>query len=278
MLKGLRHIIPVVAALGLLPSLGWGQFDTGAGAAKVISLTGDVSVLRDNYPWALGLGDAIQPQQVIVTGDDGHAVFQVADGSTFEIYPNSRVTFRETPSSLGDLLDVWLGRIKVYIHKIGGEPNPNRIHTPTAVISVRGTVFDVTVNDEDETTVITVDEGTVAVEHRLMPRSGDPKLVNAGETLVVYRNLPLSSARSIDKVKVMRAVGDVLWQVLYRMPHIGGGETGRGGGTTVPPPTSGGGTGPTLPGDTGGSTPPPPPPGDGNGAPPPPPPPPPPGG
>jgi hypothetical protein len=272
MQKGLRHIIPVLAAVALLPAVGWGQFGPGAGAAKVVSLTGDVSVLRDNYPWALNSGDAVQPKQVVVTGNDGHAIFQVTDGSTFEVYPNSRITFRDNPSSLGDLLDVWIGRIKVYIHKVGGQPNPNRVHTPTAVISVRGTVFDVTVNDNDETTVISVDEGTVAVEHRLMPRSNDPQLVNAGETLVVYRNLPLTTSRSIDKVKVMRAMGDVLWQVLYRLPRIGG----NGGGATGPS-TGGGGTttGPTLPGDTGSTPPPPPPPGDIGSVPPPPPPPPP---
>ena len=224
----------------------------------MISLSGDVSLLRDNYPWALDTGAIVKPQQVIVTGDDGHAIFQVADGSTFEVFPDSRVTFRNNPSNLGDLLDLWLGRIKVYIHKLGGQPNPNRIHTPTAVISVRGTVFDVTVNDDDETTVITVDEGTVAVEHRLMPRSSDPKLVSAGETLIVYRNIPLANARSIDKVKLMRAMGDVLWQVLYRWPRGVPGETG---GTTAPPPTpGGGGTGPTIPGDTGSTPPPPPPP------------------
>jgi hypothetical protein len=34
-------------------------------AAKVISLTGQVSVLRDSEPWALNIGDSVQTQQVI---------------------------------------------------------------------------------------------------------------------------------------------------------------------------------------------------------------------
>src|ERR1700730_2193671 len=75
-------------------------------AAKVVSLTGQVSVLKGSDPWALNVGDSIQVQQVIVTGPDGFARFQVSDGSTFEVYPNSNVVFRKKPPNLRDLLDV----------------------------------------------------------------------------------------------------------------------------------------------------------------------------
>ncbi len=101
-------------------------------------------MLRDNEPWALNIGDKIQTQQVIVTGSDGYAKFEVSDGSFFEVYPNSNVVFRKNPGSLRDLLDLLVGRVKIHIQKLGGQPNPNRIMTPTAVISVRGTIFDVT--------------------------------------------------------------------------------------------------------------------------------------
>src|SRR5271169_1363800 len=74
------------------------------GAAKAITLNGQVSVLRDNSPWVLNLGDAVQPRQIIITGPDGFAVFQVSDGSTFEVFPNARVVFRENPGSWRDLL------------------------------------------------------------------------------------------------------------------------------------------------------------------------------
>src|SRR5271165_1583271 len=126
-------------------------------AAKVIQLTGQVSVLHDSQPWALNLGDSVQVKQVIVTGADGYAQFQVSDGSTFEVYPNSTVIFRKNPPNWRDLLDVFVGRVKVHIQKWGDQPNPNRIHTPTAVISVRGTIFDVSVNPDDEATTISVE-------------------------------------------------------------------------------------------------------------------------
>ena len=35
-------------------------------AAKVVTMTGQVSVLRDSQPWALNIGDSVQAQQVIL--------------------------------------------------------------------------------------------------------------------------------------------------------------------------------------------------------------------
>jgi hypothetical protein len=108
----------------------------------------------------------------------------------------------------------------------------------------------------DETTHIVVEEGQVAVEHRLMPRDGDPKILNAGEELVVYRNSPLSALRRLDRGRVMQLMADIVWQILVRTPRLPGGGGGAPTGVPVPPPPAGGG----LPGDTGATPPPPPPP------------------
>jgi uncharacterized membrane protein YgcG len=248
--------------LGVCVSMGRAE---ESGAAKVVTLNGQVSILRDSSPWALNAGDLVQPRQIIVTGTDGYALLQVSDGSTFEVFPNSRVVFRDNPGNWKDLLEVFLGRVKIQIQKIGGQPNYNKVRTPTAVISVRGTVFDVSVEDEDATTLVVVDEGQVEVRHALLP-SGI-KTLNAGEWIRVYRTQPLQ-AKSVDHGGVMRgamrAAAEALYEVMYRtrIPSSGGGVTLPGGGGT-----GGGGTG-------GGS-------GGGNGnkppapAPPPPPPPPP---
>jgi len=205
-------------------------------AATVITLNGQVSVLRDNSPWALNLGNSVQPRQIIVTGVDGYALLRVSDGSTFEVFPNSRVVFRDNPGNWKDLLEVFLGRVKIQIEKIGGQPNYNKVRTPTAVISVRGTVFDVTIEDEDATTVVMVDEGQVAVQHALLPR-GDPKILNPGEWIRVYKNQPLS-AKVIDRGGVlrgaMRAAADAVYEVIYRTSRVptssGGGNPGGGTG------------------------------------------------
>lgn len=209
-------------------------------AAKVVSLSGSVSVLRDSQPWALNSGDAIQNQQVVVSGPDGHAVFRVSDGSTFEVYPNSNVIFRKNPGNWRDLLDVLVGRVKVHIQKWGGQPNPNRIFTPTAVISVRGTTFDVSVQDEDDSTTVSVEEGQVDVRHAL--KGGETKVLNAGESIRVSRSEPLAKSM-VDKgavaERVLRGLADALYTVITNAPRGSTGGATRGPtypGDTAPPP------------------------------------------
>ena len=231
-------------------------------AAKVVTLNGQVSILRDNSPWALNVGDTVQPRQIIVTGADGYAQLQVSDGSTFEVFPNSRVIFRDNPGNWKDLLEVFLGRVKIQIQKVGGQPNYNKVRTPTAVISVRGTIFDVSVEDEQATTLVVVDEGQVEVRHALLP-SGT-KSLNAGEWIRVYKGQPLQ-AKSVDHGNVirgaMRAAAEALYEVMYRTERVpsssGGGVTLPGGGGTG---TGGGGNGNKPPAPAPPPPPPPPPP------------------
>ena len=135
----------LLAAMAVVCPAQFTPFSTGTYAAKVISQTGQVSVVKDTQPWALSVGDSVQIRDLILTGPDGHALLQVSDGSTFEVFPNSRVVFRKNPPNWKDLLDVLVGRVRVHIEHFGNVPNPNRVLTPTAVISVRGTTFDITV-------------------------------------------------------------------------------------------------------------------------------------
>ncbi|MGE5646493.1 MAG: FecR domain-containing protein [Acidobacteriota bacterium] len=262
------------------------QPDTTNTAATVEYLAGQVSILRDSQAWALNIGAAIKPQQVILTGPDGYAKFKVSDGSTFEVFPNSRVTFRNTPGDWTHLLDMLLGRVKVHIEKLNGMPNHNRITTPTAIISVRGTTFDVQMEEAD-TTLVSVDEGMVEVRHAL--KGGEPRLLNRNEWLRVYKNVPLAK-KSVDKTNViqaaLRAAADAIYTAIYTNPSSGttpapppgGGGSGGGGGLPgdkpggkdTPPPPTGGGTSPAPPTGGGTSTPPPPAGDAGPGAPPPP--------
>jgi len=212
-------------------------------AAKVISLNGDVSALRDSIPWALNVGDEVQTRQVIITGPDGYAKFQVSDGSTFEVYPNSNIIFRKNPGNWRDLLDVLVGRVKIHIQRWGGQPNNNRILTPTAVISVRGTTFDVGVDDDDETTIVSVEEGVVDVRHALRP--GQTRTLNAGESIHIYKDQPLAQS-TVDKGAVVRRVlqglRDAAFTAATRSPgHAGtsGGGGGLSGQTPSPAPPPG---------------------------------------
>jgi hypothetical protein len=223
----------LAAAPGVLPAQGIDET-----AATLTSITGRVSVLRDSTPWALQPGDRIKPRQVILTGPDGWAVFKLPDGSDFEVFPNSRVTFRDNPGDWRDLLELLLGRVKVHVQKkFGGQPNRHKVHSPTAIISVRGTVFDVSVEEAD-TTLVVVEEGVVAVEHRLLPYS-EPKLLGEGEWVRVYKDQPLAR-KSVDRDGIIRAALRAIAEAIYTTAT----EDTRTPGGSGPPTT---GTG--LPGD-----------------------------
>lgn len=243
--------IGIAVVLCALVTTAFGQF-SGQNAATVAVADGNVSVLRNENVWALFPGNDVRVGETIITGEDGYAELAVSDGSSFTVYPNSKVVFRKNPGSLRDLVDVFLGRIKIHIQKLGGRPNPYRIFTPTAVISVRGTTFDVVV-DDSETTVVIVDEGMVGVSHRLLPSTKDVE-VGPGESLVIERYVPLARAR-VDKSRVVQVAGDVarsIGQILNRVGRNGGSGGSSGG--------SSGGGGAPLPGDTETSEPPPAPP------------------
>ncbi len=222
----------------------WSQ----SGAAKVVTLNGQVSILRDDSPWVLNVGDAVQPRQTIVTGPDGYALLQVADGSTFEVFPNARVIFRENPGSWRDLLDILLGRVKVHIQKPGGQPNYNRVRTPTAVISVRGTIFDVAVEDEDDTTLVSVEEGQVGVQHLLKP--GPERILNEGESIRVFRNQALAAA-PVDHNAMIRGILRQAEQALYEIVYGTRFPGGMGPVPGSPVPGSGDKKQPTPPPTTG---------------------------
>ena len=222
----------LLAAGGFLP----GQ-SASEGAARLQSFSGRISVMRDATAWALKVGDAVQPQQVIVTGDDGYGVFRVADGSTFEVFPDSRVVFRANRGDWHDLLEVWIGKVRVRIEHLGGLPNHNKVYTPSAVISVRGTIFDVQVEDQDATTLVLDEEGSVEVRHLLRP--GEPKVLTAGEWVRVYKNNPIAR-KDVDKGAILqrfsRAVAEAIYQAALNTAKAGSvSGTGTGAGTTSSP-------------------------------------------
>jgi hypothetical protein len=264
----------LVVAMALVLSLP--RMYAQSSAATVIDIMGQVSIRVDGYEKALNLGNTVKPQQMIVTGPGGFARFKVSDGSTFEVYQNSRVIFRESLGDWTHLLNVWFGRVKVFIQHAPGVPNPNNVTSPTAVISVRGTVFDVVVEDDDGTTFVTVDEGSVAVRNQTAP--GNPAILAPGDSIRVFRGQPLLG-KQIDKGnilrKVLQAAQQAIYQAMIQRPTGGvgapggtapgggpngdkgkpgtGGDSGNGGKTGTP------GTAPQAPGTA------PPPPGGGGG-------------
>ena len=210
--------------------------DNSEGAAKLLSFTGQISVMRDNTAWALNVGDRVKPQQMIVTGADGWGLFEVSDGSKFEVFQNAHVVFRANRGDWRDLLEVWIGKVRVQIEHIGNLPNNNRVRTPSAVISVRGTIFDVEVEDGTDITWVLDEEGSVEVRHLLKP-SSQVRVLNAGEWVRVYKNDPLAKS-TIDKGGLMQKAAKMASDALYQIA-----AGARSGGTIARTGTTSTGTG-----------------------------------
>src|SRR5215471_10539131 len=220
--------------------------------ATVVRMQGVVSVMKDSstYHTALFQGSTVRPGQLIVTGADGYALFQVEDGSTFEVFQNSQVKFR-TAMGIGDLLNVWIGKVKVYIQHAPGIPNPNNVQTPTALISVRGTVFTVDVEDVEGTTKVSVDEGIVDVKN--IRKGGNVITLRPGEGTTVSPNVPLVGlgGKGPRVYQVLRVAVDAARDLLIQRP--GEGPVGRGP-TSAPDPRGGQGDQGKPPDQTGTGT------------------------
>lgn len=203
--------------------------------ATVLDFNGQVSI-KDSHgsmerPVAMNM--IVRQTEVIVTGVDGWARFKYSDGSTFEVFPKSTVVFQEHPADFEHLLNVWIGHIKVWIQHAPGVPNYKNVQTPTAVISVRGTVFSVDVQDED-TTVVSVEEGLVDVRNITVPVVNVPRL-GAGQSITVIRNQQLGLKRGNGMgVNLARQVEEAVYRIILVARGNGGGIGLPGGpvGTT----------------------------------------------
>ena len=245
----------VVAVIGALPSTAKAQL--GAETARIATLSGRVSVERAGGElWALMPGQTITAGQVVVTGPDGYAELELSDHSQIEVFPNSRLIFQANRFNWRDLLDLYLGKIRLNIQRLSNEDAPYRVTTPTAVISIRGTVLDVDVASPEET-VVRVETGSVRVRHRLIP--GKEVIVESGQSVQVFANTPLAAAKIAVPIlavgRVVRAVVDTL----AAMDRPGG--TPSGGASTSGGTSSGGGS--SSGGADNGSNEPAPPPGQG---------------
>jgi ferric-dicitrate binding protein FerR (iron transport regulator) len=204
-----------VPAIFTIPSLLASEVDSSAlqkDAALVLSASGQVSTEQKGQDWAIGRAERIWVTKPIVTGEDGYASFQVAGGTTFEVFAHTRLVFRKNPGNPQDLLDMETGRVSVQVHA-SAEETPTRIVTPVAVITSRGpSAFAIAVDDEDGSARVDVQQGEVAVQHALLPRS-NPVIVRAGDAIAVQADEPLIS-RTLDRGSLYRYAFHTVWKTL----------------------------------------------------------------
>jgi hypothetical protein len=171
----------------------------GAGAAqdlvsaRVLAIEGQVEIRRQPSDQALArkiafkIDDELRAGDTIITGRRGRLALGLSDGSQAVIAPDTTVVIKDLGQSPRALFNVIRGKTRIHIEKLGGQPNPYRVNTPTAVIAVRGTIFDILV--EGNQTQVFLHEGAVAVTNTATPDR--PVFLSAGQmTRVFSRRLP----------------------------------------------------------------------------------------
>jgi uncharacterized membrane protein YgcG len=117
--------------------------------------------------------------------DQGTLVLRLEDESQVAVQPHTHLVLTEPATSNWQRLQVVLGHIQAIIKKrVSGAP-PFQIGTPSAVISVRGTKFDVDV-DKHNVTQVDVEEGVV--ELASAKGIGAPVTIQAGSSSRVGEN------------------------------------------------------------------------------------------
>ncbi|MFN0088026.1 MAG: FecR domain-containing protein [Blastocatellia bacterium] len=167
----------------------------GLVSARVVSSEGAVEIRRraagraEIQKIAFKANEEVRGGDTIVTGRGGRLVLGLSDGSQAVIAPQTTVVVEDLSATPRALFNLLRGKTRVRIEKMGGQPNPYRVNTPTAVIAVRGTIFDVLVKDGQ--TDVFLHEGEVSVASPARP--DQPVLLFPGQTTRIRpRALPNS--------------------------------------------------------------------------------------
>lgn len=152
-------------------------------AAQISFFVGDVSVTRDNKILPVSSGMELKSGDIIKTGSGSNAEITYKDRSKIAIKEKSTVTVGNSGIKDSDNVSLSSGNIFATFLKMGKD-NKKKVYTPTAVASVRGTEFKVSVSKSGETRV-ELDEGKLDLnnpygEKKLEP--GDMSETNLGDS------------------------------------------------------------------------------------------------
>lgn len=131
--------------------------------ATISDFKGKVSIQLPAQAFSAPVRGEILPPETTVSTDDGRLLLRLSDGSDILVRPHTKLVLKQPETSGWKYFQMMIGRIRTSIQKrMGGAP-AFQIGTPSAVISVRGTKFEVEV-DRRGYTEVDVDEGVVELE------------------------------------------------------------------------------------------------------------------
>jgi hypothetical protein len=145
--------------------------------ATISDFKGKVSIQLPAQAFAAPVRGEILPPETTVSTDDGRLLLKLSDGSDVLVRAHTKLLLKQPEASGWKYFQLLMGRVRTQIQKrMGGSP-AFQIGTPSAVISVRGTKFDVEV-DRRGFTEVDVDEGVVELE--AVTGRGQSVMITAG--------------------------------------------------------------------------------------------------
>ncbi|MEM1239432.1 MAG: FecR family protein [Cyanobacteria bacterium P01_H01_bin.26] len=213
LLKRLAGSLVLATALGIavVPAL---QAQTTGGWLQVQRVSGRVTTLtgrRKNTQ----VGDRLSAVgHGLVTGNRSSANLSLDEGiGSIAVAQNTQVRVEQL-SVLSDgarvtVLDVPRGQARLQVRRFNNPNSRLELHTPSGVAAVRGTVFGVSVDEDGQTSVATL-EGQVeaSAQNVAVP-------VDAGMVSIIYPGEPPTSPQSLDRKL------DIQWQTYeWREDHF----------------------------------------------------------
>ena len=121
--------------------------------AKLSYFKGNISIFRKQALIYPETNLRIYPGDSIVTAEESTAEITYEDGSVSSILPNSVLKVGQLKKENGFFttkIKTWVGSVLCKVQKLR-KGDAFQVYTPTAVATVRGTVFEATVSKEQET-------------------------------------------------------------------------------------------------------------------------------
>ncbi len=133
--------------------------------ATIAEWKGNVHLSLPGKPAAYPLRGEQLPAGTILDTGSGRLLLRLNDGSEVLVRPHTRLQLQQPSLTDPSYLQLLLGRIRALVNKRTGGTIPFELGTPSAVIAVRGTQFDVETNRRNVTEVDVID-GLVEVSGR----------------------------------------------------------------------------------------------------------------
>ena len=175
-----------------------------AGSAKITELKGEVTLRGPQGETRSGQPGTVLAAESTIETVKGSLLLELQDGSQVLVKSHSRVILKAPDQDKGFYLELLLGKLVNKITKRLGNAPSFRMGTPTAVITVRGTRFEVEVSKNLRTYVV-VYEGLVEVGG--LAGKGVPVFLHPGFITNVDRNREPSQPREIGSLRERKDSG-----------------------------------------------------------------------